>query len=381
MNGNEETSAPIEGFITAAKSEFESEESKTLTFVLRNKSDQDVKVLTWYTPLEGIVNGHGTPIESPCLLVTNSGEKVEYDGRMKKRQSIPPEEAYVTLTPGESRSVEFDVNQAYQVSFPGDYSVVFLGTPESEDGSIEFKYAADPSVNEGEDSVNREQKLGLPEVSFTVVGSSENESGEAPNVTRPTQGDLRRAGEFFREDLPAEKKAEVPESTGEVASAKAPAIVSEPNAQKKQDTIDAHNAGYGLVVAMLASLGNNPNFSKWFGIFDTTRFNSVNNNYTAIRDRMQDTTITYNLSGDGCEPGVFAYTFKGTTTVWMCEAFWRANPLGTDSKAGTVVHELSHAIARTDDLAYGQSKCQQLALSNPSKAIKNADTHEYCAGG
>jgi hypothetical protein len=221
----------------------------------------------------------------------------------------------------------------------------------------------------------------LPEVSFTVVGSSDNESGEAPNVTRPTQGDLRRASEFFKEGQTAEKKAEAPESTGEVAGAKAPVIVSEPNAQKKQDTIDAHKAGYDLVVAILASLGNNPNFSEWFGTFDTARFNSVKNNYTAVRDRMQDTTITYNLSGDGCEPGVFAYTFKGTTTVWMCEAFWQANPQGTDSKAGTVVHELSHAIARTDDVVYGQSRCRQLALSNPSQAIKNADSHEYCAGG
>jgi peptidyl-Lys metalloendopeptidase len=49
-----------------------------------------------------------------------------------------------------------------------------------------------------------------------------------------------------------------------------------------------------------------------------------------------------------------------------------------------MVHEHSHASANTDDLAYGQDGpdgCKQLAISNPAKAIKNADSHEYYAKG
>jgi|GEM_PF-622435 len=382
MDGSEENTTPIEGFISPAKNEFESEESKTLSFVVTNTSDQDVKVLTWYTPLEGFVNGHDeNPIESPCLLVTNNGEVVEYDGKLKKRQPIPPEEAYVTLGAGESLSVDFDVNQAYQVSIPGEYSVAFVGKPDSEEGSIEFKYVSDSAGEDEENAAPREQKLGMPEANFTVKGSPEGEAGEAPQATRPTQGDLMRAGESVEGSQPDEKKDEAPASTGETAGAKAPIIVGEPSEQRKQETITAHNDGYGLVVATLAALGDNPNFLEWFGIFDTPRFDGVVNNYTVIRDTMQTTTFTYNLSGDGCDPGVFAYTFKGATTVWMCGAFWQALPLGTDSKAGTVVHELSHSIVRTDDIVYGQSRCRQLALSNPVQAVKNADSHEYFSGG
>ena len=96
---------------------------------------------------------------------------------------------------------------------------------------------------------------------------------------------------------------------------------------------------------------------------------------------MQTTTFTYDLTGSGCGGSVYAYTYKGTTTVWMCDAFWSAPATGTDSKAGTVLHELTHAVAYTDDIAYGQANCRELAVNNPDKAVQNADNHEYYAGG
>jgi peptidyl-Lys metalloendopeptidase len=96
---------------------------------------------------------------------------------------------------------------------------------------------------------------------------------------------------------------------------------------------------------------------------------------------MEDTTFTYNLAGSGCESGVFAYTYKGTSTIWFCDAFWSASDTGTDSRAGTVVHEHTHASSGTDDIQYGQPGCMQLAISNPSNAVMNADTHEYYSGG
>ncbi len=54
---------------------------------------------------------------------------------------------------------------------------------------------------------------------------------------------------------------------------------------------------------------------------------------------------------------------------------------GTDSKAGTLVHEMSHftAVAGTDDHAYGQTNAKSLAISNPDLALNNADSHEYFA--
>jgi peptidyl-Lys metalloendopeptidase len=52
---------------------------------------------------------------------------------------------------------------------------------------------------------------------------------------------------------------------------------------------------------------------------------------------------------------------------------------GTDSKGGTLVHEMSHftVVAGTDDWVYGQAAAAALAGSDPDRAIDNADSHEY----
>jgi peptidyl-Lys metalloendopeptidase len=67
--------------------------------------------------------------------------------------------------------------------------------------------------------------------------------------------------------------------------------------------------------------------------------------------------------------------------MWLCNAFWNAPATGTDSKAGTIVHESSHwtAAGGTGDYAYGQSAAKSLATSNPNNAVMNADSHEYFA--
>jgi peptidyl-Lys metalloendopeptidase len=41
----------------------------------------------------------------------------------------------------------------------------------------------------------------------------------------------------------------------------------------------------------------------------------------------------------------------------VCHAFWPAPANGTDSKAGTLIHEMSHfnVVAGTNDWVYGQS--------------------------
>ena len=64
---------------------------------------------------------------------------------------------------------------------------------------------------------------------------------------------------------------------------------------------------------------------------------------------------------------------------------------GTDSKAGTLIHEMSHfdIVANTDDHVYGQAAAHNLALTNPNQTSGNdflsprvdgnADSHEYFA--
>jgi peptidyl-Lys metalloendopeptidase len=79
---------------------------------------------------------------------------------------------------------------------------------------------------------------------------------------------------------------------------------------------------------------------------------------------------------------VFAYVYPGgPVEIWFGPLFWRAPMTGTDSKAGTVIHELSHELGVTQDHVYGTAAASALALSNPDLAIHNADNYEYFAEG
>jgi hypothetical protein len=68
-------------------------------------------------------------------------------------------------------------------------------------------------------------------------------------------------------------------------------------------------------------------------------------------------------------------------TVYLCPVFWQVSNTGTDSRAGTLIHESSHFTANggTQDYVYGQSSAKSLASSNPDEAVFNADNHEYFA--
>jgi peptidyl-Lys metalloendopeptidase len=67
--------------------------------------------------------------------------------------------------------------------------------------------------------------------------------------------------------------------------------------------------------------------------------------------------------------------------VNLCGAFWRAQDSGTDSKAGTIVHEASHFLSNggAQDYRYGHERCLELAINDPDLAIMNADSHEFFA--
>jgi peptidyl-Lys metalloendopeptidase len=118
-------------------------------------------------------------------------------------------------------------------------------------------------------------------------------------------------------------------------------------------------------------------YVKWFGTTDAARVSRVKANFTAIKGAFDSKPITVDC---GCKKTYYAYVYPNQPyKIYVCKAFWTAPMTGTDSKGGTLVHEMSHftATAGTDDWVYGQSGAASLAISDPAKAIDNADSHEY----
>ncbi|QRV85905.1 peptidyl-Lys metalloendopeptidase [Ceratobasidium sp. AG-Ba] len=119
-------------------------------------------------------------------------------------------------------------------------------------------------------------------------------------------------------------------------------------------------------------------FNTWFGTFTSSRFSTVKSHYSNIGTDATSTTYDCTCT----ESGTYAYVYPNSPGyVYLCGAFWSAPNTGTDSRAGTIVHEQSHFTVNggTDDHVYGQSGAKSLAKSNPNQAIDNADSHEYFA--
>ncbi|CAE6476542.1 unnamed protein product [Rhizoctonia solani] len=119
-------------------------------------------------------------------------------------------------------------------------------------------------------------------------------------------------------------------------------------------------------------------YTTWFGAYDSGRASTVHSHFSAMGTDASSTT--YDCST--CTVEAFAYVYADQPgRVYLCSAFWGAQTTGTDSQAGTIVHEQSHFTINggTEDIVYGQTLAKNLAKSNPSQAIRNADSHEYFA--
>ena len=124
-----------------------------------------------------------------------------------------------------------------------------------------------------------------------------------------------------------------------------------------------------------------PRYTTWFGAYTAARYGTAQQHFVAIDSAMDQSGGQIKINC-GCNQNYYAYVYPTKPyDIFVCKAFWSAPNTGTDSRAGTLVHEMSHfnVVAGTDDVVYGQSGAKSLAISNPDGALNNADSHEYFA--
>lgn len=98
---------------------FPAEEPVNLRFYLKNQCDYTHYVLTWYTPLEGLLG-------NIFRIVLDDGEQIPYRGIMARRGQ-PAAKDYVSIKPGETLSAEVDLASSYDLSKAGHYHLQFNG--------------------------------------------------------------------------------------------------------------------------------------------------------------------------------------------------------------------------------------------------------------
>ena len=316
----------VESRIDLAQVQFGASDDVHLRLTLANTGDQAAWVLRWQTPVDGV--------QGDLFAVTRDGEALAYLGPLYKRPA-PTRQDYLQIPAGRSLSFDVELTALYDFSQPGEYSVQY--------------------------------RSGM-QVSRTFVGLESN-TAVIWRDGAPTASAVIEA---------LEREADAPAPTPDYLT---PGYVS-CSSSRQSSLLTALGSAQTYSTNGLSYLNagtTGPRYTTWFGAYTSSRYSTVRSHFSSIDSAIRTKTFTFYCD---CTSSAYAYVYANQPyKIHLCNAFWSAPNTGTDSKAGTLIHETSHftVVAGTSDYAYGQSACKSLALSNPSNAIKNADSHEYFA--
>jgi len=336
-------SAGVRGLTTtleAQKSFVGVADDPVLKVTYRNTSAEDLYIVRWQTALQGV--------EENLFDVRLDGQPVAYTGRLYKR-ATPGAGDYVRIPAGGSVSTQVELSSVYDMSHTGEYTV---RQSSSIQGGLRGTAKAFSNL-----------AAGTLESNVVTLGVERDERGAAAIETLVQLADL---------SLP--EKALTPSYVCCSSTRQSQLSTALNNAQGlAQRSRDYLNA------VATASRSTDTNYKTWFGTYSSTNWSKITTDYSKIYSAMSGSTYTFHCD---CTDSSYAYVFANQPYhVHLCGAFWNAPATGTDSKAGTLIHESSHftVLAGTQDYAYGQTACRSLAISNVSRAINNADSHEYFA--
>jgi peptidyl-Lys metalloendopeptidase len=303
-----------------------------------NTSDRIVRVPAWQLP--------GSFLQAKLFEVTRDGQPVAYEGPMIKR-GLPGAREFAILQPGQTVRATVDLSAFYDMSRSGEYTVAY---------SAPLQHA---SLSTGE---MLKTASGLPMRAQSA----------------PLKLWVDGTDQLGAQKLQAQRKP----STG--------ATVVNGISYKGCSTTQINTLGSAVSAARnysenskgyLAAGTVGARYTTWFGAYTSTRYATARQHFVDIDAALDQSggQVTINC---GCNQSYYAYVYPTRPyEIFVCRAFWNAPLTGTDSKAGTLVHEMSHfnVVAGTDDHAYGQSAAKSLAASDPTRALDNADNHEYFA--
>jgi len=299
-----------------------SESDAEILLTIHNGYPQMVALLSWNLPLDLRFSGHS-------FRVTNRhGRVLPYIGARVKRGE-PLLTDYTFFTPNETKTFTVQIKDLYDLARSGHCTVQFIASA--------FDHAIGSDIN----SLPRTKNSFVysPQISSNIL------SFHATNTKRNVS-----------------------------------IVAADDCTSSELSTI---NTAYNNFVKMadaavrVAQQVNTADYVTWFGTYDITRSTTVRNNLITIT---RNTIVNYKCERN--EPNVYAYVYPSDRQhhIYFCGAFWPIKSIGGyDTKAGTILHELSHFddLAGTDDWSYGVTPCKNLARTNPARAIANADNYEY----
>ncbi len=333
MGAQAATSNGVTATLTTDKHALGKTDDVVVNVTITNTSSSPQYVLKWHTPFG--------EIEESLFKVTRDGLPVPYLGAHYKRQA-PTAADYYLLKPGASHSMKVELSSMYDMSITGDYQISYDAK------SLQLFYD-EPAAR----GVAAQREIGeITSAPLTVWIDGAQPRGTMPKG--PTIDELRAAqGQSL--------------------------AFSKCTASQQTTIAQALSAGSAMASNGDAYMNGSKGarYVKWFGANNAARESTVKAHFASLKDAFANKPVTVDC---GCKKTYYAYVYPTQPyVIYVCKAFWTAPMTGTDSKGGTLVHEMSHfnVVASTDDWVYGQSGAASLAISDPAKAIDNADSHEY----
>jgi peptidyl-Lys metalloendopeptidase len=315
--------------ITPLKANLGPHDDVVVRVTITNTTSEPKLMLKWHTPF-------GDEVEESLFDITRDGQPVPYRGVDAKRPA-PQAADYYLLKPGQSYSGKVELSALYDMSVTGDYQVRF-------------------HVKSGH-----------------LMGQSMAGDVSSDAVHLWIDGTNARGTQPAQPMSLADLKASGAQTLGTTSFNRC-------TASQQADIVNARSAALNYATdgdGYLSSNKQGTRYTHWFGVYDSGRYATMKQHFAALKDAFTNAPVTVDC---GCKKTYYAYVYPDKPyTIYVCKAFWSAPMTGTDSKGGTLVHEMSHfnVVASTNDWVYGQSAAANLAVTNPDEAIDNADSHEY----
>lgn len=344
---------PIKVTLSSESANLNGTDDVTVNVTMTNVGSVPVFVPKWYLPSQTSTSG--------VFTITRDGEPVQYLGALVKRKRFSAED-FVKISAGESLYFKVELSALYDLSATGVYnlqydapSVQMLRGPAPDAATAERQAAQAQSQPRLQDLVSNT-------IALTITGDASVEARRAAD--RAAASASETAAPSF-----------APISFVGCSNTRMTQIQT---ALSSAESYASNSLGY------LNAGTRGSRYTTWFGTYNSSRYSTVRSNFSKISDAASNQSLTFDCSTcpGTANASAYAYVYANAPyRIYLCNAFWAAPNTGTDSRAGTIIHEVSHftVVAGTSDYAYGQSAARSLAISNPARAIRNADSHEYFA--
>jgi len=345
--------APIIAHLTANQKQADVSKNTGLKvkFSVENPSSKPLKILKWETPFEGLL--------ADMFKVHNvDGDKMKYVGPDARR--APPymatDKDFLVVKAKGSESIEVDLASMYEFTKDGDY---FIRAIDPDDGHLHYK-----------DLMNTVVKVTVVNTKKQAEYRAQDQKNRSVNKkTRMAAAEmgLIQTGQTLKNCDAAQ--------TAALKQWEKDAKAWLEKAEKCTTQTSSSNA--------LCSA----NVNLWFGKAPQSEYAfSVTK---ALKNMLSHfANSDFDCNGDRCGGGTFAYVYPSDDTqeIFMCPFTFTFSV--ESEKRQTVIHELSHfnhigvnehtsGIVGERDLSYGEKNCQDLAKSDPTKAMNNADNMGY----